>query len=94
MEKEKPYGCETCGKRYKNLNGLKYHKAHSPPCNPEQRLIAAAAAATAAAGGGHLVPLTGCDNGGIMSGGGGGGGFVGAGLMPFGEDTLVQEKAF
>lgn len=35
MEKEKPYKCETCGKRYKNLNGLKYHKAHSPPCNPE-----------------------------------------------------------
>ncbi|WEW54813.1 Transcriptional regulator of ribosomal biogenesis proteins [Emydomyces testavorans] len=35
MEKEKPYRCEVCGKRYKNLNGLKYHKAHSPPCNPE-----------------------------------------------------------
>jgi hypothetical protein len=34
MEKEKPYGCERCGKRYKNLNGLKYHKAHSPLCNP------------------------------------------------------------
>lgn len=24
MEKEKPYKCEYCGKRYKNLNGLKY----------------------------------------------------------------------
>jgi transcription factor SFP1 len=24
MEKEKPYKCECCGKRYKNLNGLKY----------------------------------------------------------------------
>src|ERR1700709_1861867 len=24
MEKEKPYKCENCGKRYKNLNGLKY----------------------------------------------------------------------
>ncbi|KAI9810495.1 MAG: Transcriptional regulator of ribosomal biogenesis proteins [Phylliscum demangeonii] len=35
MEKEKPHGCETCGKRYKNMNGLKYHKAHSPPCNPD-----------------------------------------------------------
>lgn len=35
MEKEKPYRCDVCGKRYKNLNGLKYHKAHSPPCNPE-----------------------------------------------------------
>lgn len=35
MEKEKPYSCDTCGKRYKNLNGLKYHKQHSPPCNPE-----------------------------------------------------------
>ena len=34
MEKEKPYRCDTCGKRYKNLNGLKYHKNHSPPCNP------------------------------------------------------------
>ncbi|TID27015.1 hypothetical protein E2P81_ATG01472 [Venturia nashicola] len=35
MEKEKPYRCEVCGKRYKNLNGLKYHRQHSPPCNPE-----------------------------------------------------------
>ena len=35
MEKEKPYRCEACGKRYKNLNGLKYHKNHSPPCNPD-----------------------------------------------------------
>lgn len=40
MEKEKPYRCEVCGKRYKNLNGLKYHKSHSPPCNPEFQLIA------------------------------------------------------
>lgn len=29
MEKDKPYRCEVCGKRYKNLNGLKYHRAHS-----------------------------------------------------------------
>lgn len=29
MEKDKPYRCEICGKRYKNLNGLKYHRAHS-----------------------------------------------------------------
>ncbi|KAI0473774.1 hypothetical protein GGR56DRAFT_666813 [Xylariaceae sp. FL0804] len=32
MEKEKPHKCEYCHKRYKNLNGLKYHKQHSPPC--------------------------------------------------------------
>lgn len=38
MEKEKPYRCDLCGKRYKNLNGLKYHKQHSPACNPELRL--------------------------------------------------------
>ncbi|KFY16835.1 hypothetical protein V492_01075 [Pseudogymnoascus sp. VKM F-4246] len=38
MEKEKPYKCDVCGKRYKNLNGLKYHKQHSPPCNPEMKL--------------------------------------------------------
>lgn len=25
----KPYKCELCNKRYKNLNGLKYHKVHS-----------------------------------------------------------------
>ncbi|VBB71804.1 Putative protein of unknown function [Podospora comata] len=37
MEKEKPFKCEVCGKRYKNLNGLKYHKQHSPPCDPELR---------------------------------------------------------
>ncbi|KAI1002968.1 hypothetical protein K3495_g5237 [Podosphaera aphanis] len=35
MEKEKPYKCDACHKRYKNLNGLKYHKQHSPLCNPE-----------------------------------------------------------
>ncbi|CAL9729247.1 transcription factor Sfp1p [Monosporozyma unispora] len=28
-EKDKPYRCEVCGKRYKNLNGLKYHRGHS-----------------------------------------------------------------
>ncbi|KAK4170444.1 hypothetical protein QBC43DRAFT_6130 [Cladorrhinum sp. PSN259] len=37
MEKEKPFKCEFCGKRYKNLNGLKYHKQHSPLCDPELR---------------------------------------------------------
>ncbi|RMZ87317.1 hypothetical protein DV736_g5456, partial [Chaetothyriales sp. CBS 134916] len=35
MEKEKPYKCEVCQKRYKNLNGLKYHKTHSLACNPD-----------------------------------------------------------
>jgi transcription factor SFP1 len=38
MEKEKPYRCEVCGKRYKNLNGLKYHRAHAPHCNPDLQL--------------------------------------------------------
>ncbi|MCJ1228215.1 Transcriptional regulator of ribosomal biogenesis proteins [Toensbergia leucococca] len=37
MEKEKPYRCEVCGKRYKNLNGLKYHKNHTPVCDTERR---------------------------------------------------------
>ncbi|KAL8657287.1 MAG: hypothetical protein Q9226_002075 [Calogaya cf. arnoldii] len=32
MQKHKPYQCDTCGKRYKNLNGLKYHKNHTPGC--------------------------------------------------------------
>ena len=36
MEKSKPYKCEACGKRYKNLNGLKYHKSHSPACADEK----------------------------------------------------------
>lgn len=35
MEKEKPYRCDVCGKRYKNLNGLKYHRQHSTACNPD-----------------------------------------------------------
>lgn len=35
MEKEKPYRCEVCGKRYKNLNGLKYHRQHNKPCGPD-----------------------------------------------------------
>ncbi|KAF2177721.1 hypothetical protein K469DRAFT_732333 [Zopfia rhizophila CBS 207.26] len=38
MEKEKPYRCEVCGKRYKNLNGLKYHRSHAPHCNPDLKL--------------------------------------------------------
>ena len=42
MEKHKPYQCQSCGKRYKNLNGLKYHKAHSQGCDPEIRGIASA----------------------------------------------------
>ncbi|KAH8880079.1 hypothetical protein GQ53DRAFT_670680 [Thozetella sp. PMI_491] len=37
MEKEKPFKCDVCGKRYKNLNGLKYHKQHSPACDPDLR---------------------------------------------------------
>ena len=37
MEKHKPYRCEVCGKRYKNLNGLKYHKNHSPACDTEAK---------------------------------------------------------
>ncbi|KAJ8123365.1 hypothetical protein ONZ43_g674 [Nemania bipapillata] len=32
MEKEKPHKCEYCHKRYKNQNGLKYHKQHSSAC--------------------------------------------------------------
>ncbi|KAL8806119.1 MAG: hypothetical protein Q9182_001520 [Xanthomendoza sp. 2 TL-2023] len=32
MDKHKPHRCETCGKRYKNQNGLKYHKIHSEAC--------------------------------------------------------------
>ncbi|KAL9129963.1 MAG: hypothetical protein Q9217_001721 [Psora testacea] len=43
MEKHKPYQCHSCGKRYKNLNGLKYHKAHSPCCDPEIRGFSSAA---------------------------------------------------
>ncbi|PHH82324.1 hypothetical protein CDD82_6360 [Ophiocordyceps australis] len=37
MEKEKPFNCEVCGKRYKNLNGLKYHKSHTVTCTPDFR---------------------------------------------------------
>jgi transcription factor SFP1 len=37
MEKEKPFSCELCNKRYKNPNGLKYHRLHSD-CNPELRI--------------------------------------------------------
>ena len=37
MEKSKPYKCYTCGKRYKNLNGLKYHKNHTATCDSENQ---------------------------------------------------------
>ncbi|KAG5983515.1 hypothetical protein E4U55_007981 [Claviceps digitariae] len=55
MEKEKPFNCDTCGKRYKNLNGLKYHKSHSLPCNPEFKLHALAAGLTLPGIGEHLM---------------------------------------
>ena len=45
MEKEKPFCCEVCGKRYKNLNGLKYHRQHQDSCNQELRVTSAAALA-------------------------------------------------
>ncbi|KAF1988513.1 hypothetical protein K402DRAFT_411464 [Aulographum hederae CBS 113979] len=54
MEKEKPYRCDTCGKRYKNLNGLKYHRQHSPPCNPEVKNSMAALGLGVGPGGGPL----------------------------------------
>ncbi|KAL8990745.1 MAG: hypothetical protein Q9169_008048, partial [Polycauliona sp. 2 TL-2023] len=39
MQKHKPYQCNTCGKRYKNLNGLKYHKTHTKGCQEPEPLI-------------------------------------------------------
>ncbi|KAB8304827.1 hypothetical protein EYC80_004166 [Monilinia laxa] len=56
MEREKPYKCDFCGKRYKNLNGLKYHKQHSTPCDPELKLNSHLAAAGL---GGLGVPMGG-----------------------------------
>ena len=53
MEKEKPYRCDVCGKRYKNLNGLKYHKNHSPACSPDVKLAGPSAAAVPMAGAGR-----------------------------------------
>ncbi|OLL23015.1 Zinc finger protein sfp1 [Neolecta irregularis DAH-3] len=29
VDTERPYGCDVCCKKYKNLNGLKYHKTHA-----------------------------------------------------------------
>ncbi|KAI0126438.1 hypothetical protein BJ170DRAFT_684028 [Xylariales sp. AK1849] len=55
MEKEKPHKCEYCNKRYKNLNGLKYHKLHSPAC--EIAAQAAGLKAALAAGAGNQMGL-------------------------------------
>ena len=74
MEKEKPYRCEVCGKRYKNLNGLKYHKAHSPPCNPDLKLPGGAKAPPAAPAG---VPAMGVN-------------VAGAGLAGIGEEGVIH----
>lgn len=35
MDMEKPWRCNLCGKRYKNNNGLKYHRQVTPFCRPE-----------------------------------------------------------
>ncbi|KAF8427682.1 hypothetical protein EV426DRAFT_363597 [Tirmania nivea] len=55
MEKEKPYKCEVCGKRYKNLNGLKYHRAHSThgntPMPVQQQSVVPPSGVVAVAGG-------------------------------------------
>ena len=56
MEKDKPYKCESCGKRYKNLNGLKYHRTHYAPCNPN-------ADGNAAPPGSVTAPADGIDGG-------------------------------
>ncbi|KAI5288266.1 Transcriptional regulator of ribosomal biogenesis proteins [Ascosphaera aggregata] len=84
MEKEKPFRCEVCGKRYKNLNGLKYHRSHSPPCNPDlQQLVAATAAAGGVGvGGGAGLSLA----GGVMRGQNIN--VAGAGLPGIGEEVL------
>jgi len=82
MEKEKPYKCEVCGKRYKNLNGLKYvrplyhyssasaniskHKQHSPPCNPDLKLNSHMAAAGLAGLGVNVAGLPGIGEEGLM----------------------------
>ncbi|TVY90981.1 Transcription factor [Lachnellula willkommii] len=66
MEKEKPYKCEVCGKRYKNLNGLKYHKQHSPPCNPELKLNSHMAAAGLGGMGVNVAGLPGIGEEGLM----------------------------
>lgn len=44
MEIQKPHFCPICGKRYKNPNGLKYHKGHSPACEKYQRQQASSSA--------------------------------------------------
>lgn len=75
MEKEKPYKCETCGKRYKNLNGLKYHKTHSPPCNPELQINGGPGIST------NSIPNQSQDQSQIM-------GISGAGLS--GESGMIQ----
>ena len=56
MEKEKPYKCEVCQKRYKNLNGLKYHKTHSPPCNPDLQVNGGGGKPPTTSGMGGLLP--------------------------------------
>lgn len=37
MEKEKPFKCDVCGKRYKNLNGLKYVSSQSSCVGDQKR---------------------------------------------------------
>lgn len=44
MEKEKPFKCDVCGKRYKNLNGLKY--VSGVAVDARHRLTSRAAQAT------------------------------------------------
>ncbi|KAL7908786.1 hypothetical protein GGI35DRAFT_412973 [Trichoderma velutinum] len=58
MEKEKPFNCETCGKRYKNLNGLKYWGY--PPSGDDQRALPALCCPLVLCGQPHAYALLFC----------------------------------
>ncbi|KAK9416488.1 hypothetical protein SUNI508_01905 [Seiridium unicorne] len=62
MEKEKPHKCEYCNKRYKNLNGLKYHKQHSPACEAAANIAAMRAGWAANAGGQPNINMSNLSN--------------------------------
>ncbi|KAK6199786.1 hypothetical protein LQW54_009912 [Pestalotiopsis sp. IQ-011] len=83
MEKEKPHKCEYCNKRYKNLNGLKYHKQHSPACEAAANIAAMRAGWAASAANQANINMASLSNMSL------GGGLNMHGLPGIGEDMQM-----
>lgn len=96
MEKHKPYRCDVCGKRYKNLNGLKYHKSHASACGDGKDVVESPTPAQPLASEEPKIPQGGFGTATDMSGMGMGmpvninNGFPAAGGLPGIDEEMIM----